>query len=132
MMVFVDTSAFYAVLDRDDTNHAAAKEAWIALLREPTALLTNSYALVETAALLQHRLGMGAVRRFHEDVAPLLQVDWVSAEGHRAGMEAVLAAGRKKLSLVDCVSFQTMRQHGVRIAFCFAAHFREQGFQVKP
>jgi predicted nucleic acid-binding protein len=49
---------------------------------------------------------------------------------HRPG--AALAAGRKKLILVDCVSFQTMRQHGVRIAFCFDAHFREQGFLVKP
>jgi predicted nucleic acid-binding protein len=33
---------------------------------------------------------------------------------------------------VDCVSFQTMRQSGVRHVFCFDAHFREQGFMVRP
>jgi len=65
-------------------------------------------------------------------VTPLLQVDWVTEERHRTGMEAVLAAARKKLSLVDCVSFQTMRTRGVRTAFCFDAHFREQGFTTKP
>jgi hypothetical protein len=56
---------------------------------------------------------VAAVRALHEDVTPLPQVDWVSEEQHRSGMQAVLAAARKKLSLVDYVSFQTMRSHGV-------------------
>jgi predicted nucleic acid-binding protein len=72
------------------------------------------------------------VRSFHEDVVPLLQVDWVTEEGHRAGVEAVLAAGRKNLSLVYCLSFQTMRRLGIRTAFCFDAHFGEQGFTTQP
>jgi predicted nucleic acid-binding protein len=132
MTVFVDTSAFYAVFDRDDANHPAAKEAWIALLRERATLVTTSYVLVETVALLQHRIGIAAVRSFHEDVMPLLQVAWIKGEEHRAGVEAVLAASRKRLSLVDCVSFQAMRQLGVRTAFSFDAHFGEQGFTTKP
>lgn len=128
MIVFVDTSAFYAVFDRDDAHHAAAKETWLALLGRAATLLTHNYVLVETTALLQHRLGVAAVRAFHEDVVPLLVVDWITEQQHRAGLEAVLAAGRKKLSLVDCISFQSMRANGVRTAFCFDAHFAEQGF----
>jgi uncharacterized protein len=132
MTVFLDTSALYAVFDRDDANHARARAAWAAYLGDATILLTNNYVLLETAALLQHRIGIAAVRALNDDVMPLLQVDWVSEEQHRTGMEAVLAAARKKLSLVDCVSFQTMRSRGVRTAFCFDAHFREQGFVTKP
>ena len=131
MRVFVDTSAFYAVLDRDDANHTEAKNVWTRLVLEAATFLTNNYVLVETAALLQHRLGVAAVRVFQEEIVPLLRVDWISEERHRGAMEAVLAAGRKKLSLVDCVSFQTMRENGVRSAFCFDAHFREQGFKTK-
>jgi predicted nucleic acid-binding protein len=132
MTVFLDTSGLYAVFDRDDANHSRAKSRWVEWLRQGAALLTNNYVLLETAALLQHRIGVMAVRALHEDVIPLLQVDWISEEQHRAGMEAMLAAARKKLSLVDCVSFQTMRNRGVRTAFCFDAHFREQGFATKP
>jgi predicted nucleic acid-binding protein len=55
-------------------------------------------------------------------------MDWRTTAYGRVG--AVLAAARKKRSLVDCVSFQIMRQHGVRSAFCFDSHFREQGFDV--
>jgi uncharacterized protein len=116
----------------DDANHSAARTAWIEWLREGATLVTNNYVLVKTTALLQHRIGVSAVRAFHEDVMPLLQVDWITPERHRAGVDAVLAAARKKLSLVDCVSFQTMRNRGVRTAFCFDAHFREQGFSTRP
>lgn len=132
MTVFLDTSGLYAVFDRDDSHHSRATAAWAEWLREGAILLTNNYVLLETAALLQHRIGIAAVRALHEEVTPLLRIDWVSEEQHRAGVEAVLAASRKKLSLVDCVSFQTMRNRGVRTAFCFDAHFREQGFATKP
>jgi predicted nucleic acid-binding protein len=132
MTLFLDTSGIYAVLDRDDANHSKAKPMWAEWLRGGAVFLTHNYVLIETAALLQHRIGVTAVRGLYEDVMPLLQIDWISEEQHRSGMEAVLAAGRKKLSLVDCVSFQVMRRRGLSTAFCFDAHFREQGFVISP
>lgn len=132
MTVFVDTSAFYALFDRDDSNHEPARKLWTHLLRESTPLLTTNYVLLETSALLQSRLGLPALRTFHEDVAPLLRIDWISEQRHQAALEAVLTAGRKKLSLVDCVSFRAMRENAVRTAFCFDNHFREQGFDIIP
>ena len=132
MSIFADTSGLYAVFARDDANHLKAKSAWVDWLRGGEALVTNNYVMLETLALLQHRIGIAAVRALHEDVAPVLRIEWVSEEQHHSGVAAVLAAGRRGLSLVDCVSFQTMRQHGLRTAFCFDAHFREQGFQISP
>ncbi|MBM3749106.1 MAG: type II toxin-antitoxin system VapC family toxin [Acidobacteria bacterium] len=132
MTVFVDTSAFYAVLDRDDSNHEAARAAWERLLRGSAVLLTSNYVLLETSALVQHRLGVAALRALHQDVVPILRVEWVTEAQHRAAVEALLTAARKKLSLVDCVSFQLMRDSGVRQAFCFDKHFQEQGFGTTP
>ncbi|MDP2857839.1 MAG: VapC toxin family PIN domain ribonuclease, partial [Bacillota bacterium] len=45
---------------------------------------------------------------------------------------ALLTAGRRNLSLVDCVSFDVMRRLGMEKAFAFDAHFAEQGFQCMP
>jgi predicted nucleic acid-binding protein len=132
MTVYVDTSAFFAVLDRDDSNHGAAATAWAQLLGESTTLVTNNYVLVEASALVQHRLGVAALRAFHDDIVPLLKVHWVTEELHRSAVQAALSAARKKLSLVDCSSFQTMREMGVKKAFCVDKHFREQGFEVMP
>jgi predicted nucleic acid-binding protein len=132
LTVFLDTSGLYAVFDRDDNNHLVAKTAWAEWLRNGTVFVTNNYVLVETTALLQNRLGVAAVRALYEEITPLLHIEWVSEEQHRAAIEAALAAGRRKLSLVDCVSFQTMRNRGLRTAFCFDTHFREQGFVTRP
>jgi len=132
MIVFVDTSAFYAGLDQDDINHKRAKNAWTDLLAGDARLLTNNYVLLETSALLQKRLGPAASRLLYRDFVPLLTVDWISQQRHQAGVEALLAAARRKLSLVDCVSFQTMREYGSQTAFCFDTHFREQGFGTIP
>jgi predicted nucleic acid-binding protein len=132
MIVFVDTSAFYAGLDQDEINHKRAKNAWTDLLASDAKLLTSNYVLLETSALIQKRLGPAALRLFYQDVVPLLAVDWISQQRHQAGVETLLAAARRKLSLVDCISFQTMREYGSQAAFCFDPHFREQGFDTIP
>ncbi len=132
MVVFVDTSALLAVLDEDEERHARARLVWNDLLRGNSGLLTTNYVLLESAALIQRRLGLAALRALHERIAPLLTVEWTSAEEHTQGMEATLIAGRRSLSLVDCLSFLTMRRRRVTTAFAFDAHFREQGFDVIP
>lgn len=81
---------------------------------------------------MQHRLGIAARRAFHQDVVPILRVEWVTESQNRAAVEALLTAARKKLSLVDCVSFQLIRDSGVREAFCFDKHFQQQGFGATP
>jgi len=126
--VFVDTSALLAVLHAGDENHSRAARTFRALVESKESLLTTSYVLVETTALLQHRFGIPAVRLFQDDVAPVLGVVWVDAELHREGTAALVTAGRRELSLVDCISFACMRRQGVTRAFHFDRHFRAQGF----
>lgn len=132
MSVFVDTSALLAVLDADDMNHQKAKDAWTDLISKEEVLVSTNYILVETFALVQHRLGIEAVRTFQDDVSPVLTIAWVDEPAHRAGVTGVMAALRKDLSLVDCVSFDAMRRLGIKSAFVFDQHFNEQGFDSIP
>ena len=130
MRIFIDTSAFYALLDRDDAHHPRAKRAWTELLKAAHALVASNYVLVETFALVQDRLGIEAARAFHDDVLPLIHIEFVAAETHRSGVAALLSASRRDLSLVNCVSFEVMRISGINTAFAFDKHFKEQGFVI--
>jgi uncharacterized protein len=130
MRTFIDTSAFYALLDRDDANNQKAKKVWTGLLGADQPLVTSNYILVEAFALMQNRLGLEAVRGFQEDILPLVEIEFVSPELHRSGIAALLSAARRSLSLVDCVSFELMRSSGIRTVFAFDSHFKEQGFVV--
>lgn len=126
--VFVDTSAFIAVLNADDQYHAPARKAWIRALNEGYELVTTSYAIVETISLLQARFGIEAVHAFNSSILPLLAVEWVAAELHNTATVLLLALGRKAISLTDCVSSAFMRLEHISLVFAFDPHFKEQGF----
>jgi predicted nucleic acid-binding protein len=130
MRVFVDTSALMAVLNADDSNHPRANATWQRELESDTSFISSNYVLLETTALLQHRLGVQAVRVFEQDVVPAFDVEWVEREDHRAGVSAVLSAGQRKLSLVDCISFELMRKLAIDTCFTFDRHFEKQGFTL--
>lgn len=129
-MVFVDTSGLYAVFDRDDRNHAVAARLWRSLLESDARLVTHNYVVLELTALLRSRLGMDAVRDLTVEVLPVLTVQWVTETIHAQGLHAMLAAGRRRLSLTDCVSIEIMRRNGCTTAFVFDPHFEERGFTI--
>lgn len=128
MTVFLDTSALYAVFDRDDENHEAAGGRWESLLAGDNRLITHNYVVLELTALLQHRLGMEAVRDLVVEILPVCTVQWVSDAIHAQALHYLLASGRRPLSLTDCASFEMMRRNGCTRAFAFDPHFIEQGF----
>jgi predicted nucleic acid-binding protein len=130
MNVFVDTSAFLAVLDRSDERHKEAKRIWQDSLESDCTLVCHNYVLVETSAVLARRIGMEAVRTFERDVVPAMKAVWVTRDIHDAAVGAHLAAGRRGLSLVDCANFEVMRRAGIRAAFAFDPHFKEFGYEA--
>lgn len=132
MNVFVDTSAVIAVLVGEEQRHKAAASAWERLVRDGAALITTNYVLVELFSLVQRRFGIVAVQALENGVFPILEIAWVDEEIHRRAVAAVLAASKRDLSLVDCVSFEVMRGRGVGIAFTLDRHFSAQGFKRIP
>jgi predicted nucleic acid-binding protein len=132
MTLFVDTSAMYAMLCNNDPNHEAAAQCMKQILLNEDTFVCTNYILVETFALIQHRLGMEAVKVFQDSILPVLYVEWIDADQHDAGVASLLTANRRNLSLVDCTSFITMRRLGIQNVFAFDEHFAEQGFFCLP
>jgi predicted nucleic acid-binding protein len=128
-VVFVDTSALYALLDRDDAHHREAAQVFAGLLRRRVPLHTHAYVVVESLALVQGRLGMEAARALVHDLLGVVRVAPVDEGLHRAALTATLASGRREVSLVDWTSFLYMRQREIQMAFAYDNLFWEQGFK---
>src|SRR3970040_1178713 len=62
MTLFVDSSMFYAAVDRGDRDYERAKH----LLEGEQGLTTTDHVLVETWLLLHHRIGRHAAEAFWE------------------------------------------------------------------
>jgi hypothetical protein len=83
--------------------------AFPGLLESGATLWTTFCVLVETIALLQHRIGLAPVHDFVEHVVPPLSVEWVSETLHPQGIERLVRKNRRRLTFVDRVSLEFMR-----------------------
>lgn len=132
--VLIDTSALYALLDRDDTVHHDAAVGWDRLLggiADGTfGALTHHGVVVESSALVQRRLGIPALRDLHHDLLAVIQVVRPDEALHNRAVSAMLAAGRRGVSLVDWTSFELMRERSVELALAFDRDFVDQGFTL--
>lgn len=132
MTVFIDTSAVFDVLHRGTQRHERAASEWRRLVSGSERLRTHSYVVGETVALVQARLGLGAVRAYVDDVVPALSVRWVDEALHGRAVTALLAANNRALSLVDWASFEMMREERIGEAFAFDDDFAKQGYEIVP
>ena len=131
MMVFIDTSAFYAILSRSDSAHHAAATRWKTIVTGTSfSPVTSNYVAVETIALLHNRLGVGAVEAFTCNIIPIINMRWVDEAIHNAGVAAILAGGNNGPSLVDTTSFAMMKAYGITRALAYDRHFFAQGFTI--
>jgi len=131
-VIFVDTSAFLAILNRGDRFHISAGAAWRTWLTQDAQFITSNYIVLETTALVQHRLGVDAVATLHEDMLGPLHIEWIDVDMHNLAVNVLLTHRQRQLSLVDCTSFALMRHLGIRQVFTFDRHFAEQGFTCLP
>lgn len=128
--VFVDTSAIVALLIAGDAAHTRVRRSFDRLRAADSALVSTSYVLLETYALLGRRSGLNAVTEFRASFAPLIEIIWVGAQLHDRALDALLADGRSDMSLVDATSFIVARDQQVDAVFAVDRHFAEAGFTL--
>jgi len=131
MIIFVDSSALYAILVKSDEANVSAITHFDALLNDPTVrLVTSNYVVVETCFLLHNRFGVQSVQSLQAKLLPGISVWWVDETIHQAGLMAMIQAGNNGPSLVDCTSFAMMDAHGITHALAYDRHFTAAGFTL--
>ncbi len=130
MTLFVDTSAIIALIDRDDPAHAGVVDAFAQVSTE--ALVTHTYVVVETLAVVRRRFGPAVAADVIDRVLPRLDVVPVDAELHAAALSAFRERLDSSVSLVDRTSFALMHRAGIERTIAIDADFRTAGFATTP
>jgi predicted nucleic acid-binding protein len=128
--VFVDTSAFYALLNQNDQSHPQAKKRWEAFSTDRTSLVTHNYILVEMVALLQSRHGLEPVSEFQEGLLAPVDVHWIEPDIHRKSMEEHLSKDNRSISFVDRISLDIINNLGIQRVFAFDDDFADREFEL--
>jgi predicted nucleic acid-binding protein len=133
--VFVDTSAFVALANKKDKNHASARRCLRFLARNRRPLITSTDIADEVVTLVRMRVGHRIAVEvgdaiFESRWCRLLEID--SALRERA-WTLFRRFDDQTFSLTDCTSFALMQSLGVDDAFTFdRKDFTAAGFVPLP
>lgn len=131
-MIYVDTSGFYAFLSAEDKDHEASRRAFQDVLDAGHHLVATSYVVAETMGLVQNRLGLAVMRRFVDDMLPLVRVRWVGPAEHAAAWALLRQVNKRSFTIVDSASAALMQRDGARTIVALDPEFGRLGFSTLP
>ncbi len=134
-MIFVDTSAWYAVKAPDDRFHDEAIKFYDVLKTgRHGALVISDYVLDETATLLMATKGGKAAVGFLDETlqSKSVRLIWLDPNLFHEAAKAFRSGSERRWSFTDCTSFQLMHRLKISEAFTFDGHFNEAGFSRLP
>ena len=128
--IFVDTSALYASVDKDDDYHRSVVARLEEVVSVGGRLIVTNFVLAELHALLLARLNrhvaFTSLQRLREnrDIGILR----VSQDDERRAWEIIERFTDKDFSFTDATSFAAMERLAITHALSLDAHFAQYGW----
>lgn len=132
--VFVDTSAFVALLHEAEAEHEQARAAIEHLISDRVPLFTSNFVFAETYTVLLTRVSRAVAvnwgRRFR--LGSAIELVRVDEDVEEEAWEILESHEDKEWSYVDATSFALLEREGAAEAFAFDSHFAQRGLRVLP
>ncbi len=127
-MIFVDSSFWIALRNRQDRNHSEA--AVLVRARADAGLTTSNQVRGETWTYLRRRAGHAAAVGFLDALArsPRVQLISVNERQEQQAIRWLRQHDEREYSFVDATSFVLMRELRIREALAFDGDFSAAGF----
>ncbi|MCY4572455.1 MAG: PIN domain-containing protein [Gemmatimonadetes bacterium] len=132
--LFVDTSAWYPLVNAAHRDHDALADELRRQIRGGAQIITTNLIVAETHALLLRRAGRQAALAFLESVRQSPnRVETVTPERTAAAISRWIEPfSDQPFSLADAASFAVMAELGIREALTLDRHFAAAGFVMLP
>ncbi|HRI56585.1 MAG TPA: PIN domain-containing protein [Anaerolineae bacterium] len=130
--VFVDTSGWANLVDKNQPQHEAAARRYHSLRQQGKKVVTTNYVITELVALLHSPLRLPRTRivAIVDGIrtSPYVEFVYVNASLDEDAWQLLKKRTDKNWSLVDCASFVVMQQRGIEEALTTDHHFGQAGF----
>ncbi len=135
-MIFVDTGAWIAILNRRDQHYQEAATIYNDLQQEQARLLTTDYVIDETITRLRYDTNHSLAVMFLDRIEFLVETGVLTiAQIDRDLFETAKALFRQydsaRLSFTDCTSFVVCEENSIAEAFAFDRHFPVMGINLR-
>jgi hypothetical protein len=132
--IFVDTGAWVALADEDDSHHKEAASIFPSILKTHKGLITSNLVVAESYILMLKGLGHSAAMNFLDRIngSPRIIRIYSTSDIEVEAEEILRKYQDQDFSYTDAVSFAIMKIHAVKKAFSFDKHFQTMGFARVP
>jgi predicted nucleic acid-binding protein len=132
MRLFVDTSAWLALNDKNDQYHAEAVSRSAKVKQQKIQLIISEYVFDETITIIRYRVSHRAAVIFGDALmsSTIVSIEDVTDEERLKAWVLFKKYGDKELSFTDCTSFALMMKLKLQKAFAFDDHFKQIGFEL--
>lgn len=136
-VVFLDASAWIAVLDEKDKNYSSARKYFEKLLEQRTRLITNNLIIDDTLQYLKVLYGNVFAQKFlatidESAMSVKLVVDWVSRRVRRNALEGFLKNSNSDLQLKHFFIYESLKRKKVDIVFSYDQNLKHFDYPVMP
>ncbi|WP_295390440.1 PIN domain-containing protein [uncultured Thiodictyon sp.] len=129
--VFVDTGAWYALVDADDPDHARVATCF----REYRGrLVTSNYVFDEIITLTRYRLGWEVASRLGDQLRAnrVAQMEPITPQDEDTAWTIFSRYRDKSFSFTDCTSFAFVKRAGIALCLAIDGDFRAYGLHCVP
>ena len=132
--IFVDSSGWIALADKDDSHHKEAASSYPSVFKNHKTLVTTNLVIDESYIVLLKELRHKAAIEFLGRIKGSLRILKIySNENVETEAEGILAKFTDQdFSYADAVSFVMMKRQKIKKAFSFDKHFVTAGFTNIP
>ena len=131
--IFVDTSAWFALLSKSDKNHEKIKNIYQVLLKNNNTLFLSNQVLGETFTLIRYKIKNNTLPfKFIELINKSIMIKKIFIE-EKTEKKAIKILGNYKdqrFSYVDATSFAVMNKLELKYALSLDTHFAAAGFII--
>jgi len=129
--VFIDSSAYLAVLDRRDEHHHEALAITNRLVQGRYRSFTTNTVIIEAHALVLSTMGIAQASVFLRDTeSSRIVIVRTRAADEELAKQLIFRYQDKRFSFTDAISFVVMERLGIRYAFSFDRNFAQYGLAM--
>jgi predicted nucleic acid-binding protein len=128
---FVDTGAWYALVDADDPDH----DRIVPIFRAHQGrLVTSNYVFDETLTLMRYKLGWRVAQQFGRQLRDgrVARVERISSKDEAAAWSIFERYDDKCFSYTDCTSFAVVQRLDLPLCLALDSDFRAFGLHCLP
>ena len=135
--MFIDETAWYAIIDRNASNHNHITERFNAALKEGSKFFTSNIAVGNTITRIKLNLSTELSLKFNEIIEDAhlgnyLRVMWIGRRTQKEAIRLLRKHSQISLQLYDFAHTVLMERRGINTILSEHREFKKLGFRVLP